>query len=339
MLVLDNALLLSLPQSKGQATTLSAITPVRGQPPYNAPMDAHTYLLAGLLSRHFALGRIVRFRSVTRGRQATCYEVFTAEEREFLVHLYPPAFPADALERMAKAVNAIDAERFSVVPFQSANDGHYVVAGPQHSRMMVGLNPVGTYLLPDQYTDHDLSQLGLRLAWLHRLLFEQLGSPLEDSLSRQLLAVSPEAQTKWALADAPTLLAELEDSLEATPAPAWAHGDLQPAAVLVDDDHQLRTVVDFALLTPADPLEDLVDVALHWCMAGDSLNGDRARSVFEAYRSLRSIDPERWGGAMDRYLARRLVAAAFATRPLPRNLSLLINQRSGLAKCLVEFSD
>lgn len=339
MLVLDNALLLSLPRCKGQATALSAITPGRGQPPYNAPMDAHTYLLAGLLSRHFALGRIVRFRSVTRGRQATCYEVFTAEEREFLVHLYPPAYAVEALERMAKTVNAIDAERFSVVPFQPANDGHYVVAGPQHSRMMVGLNPVGTYLLPDQYTDHDLSQLGLRLAWLHRLLFEQLGSPLEDSLSRQLLAVPVEAQAKWALSEVQALLTELEDSLEAAPATAWAHGDVQPAAVLLDDDHQLRTVVDFAQLTPADPLEDLVDVALHWCMAGDSLNAHRARTVFEAYGSLRAIDPDRWGGAMDRYLARRLVAAAAGARPLPRNLPLLVSQRSGLAKCLVEFSN
>ena len=57
-------------------------------------MDAQqTYLLNGLLTRNFGLGRIVRFREVERGRQASTFELFTAQENEYLVYLYPAGFP------------------------------------------------------------------------------------------------------------------------------------------------------------------------------------------------------------------------------------------------------
>ena len=40
--------------------------------------DRDAYVLNNLWSRYYDLGRIVRFRHVTRGRQATVWEVLTA---------------------------------------------------------------------------------------------------------------------------------------------------------------------------------------------------------------------------------------------------------------------
>ena len=79
--------------------------------------DQQTYLLNGLLTRNFDLGRISRFRKVTRGRQAETFEVLTSEHHEYVVHLYPPEFTAKQLNFAAQTMNTLDENRFSVVLF------------------------------------------------------------------------------------------------------------------------------------------------------------------------------------------------------------------------------
>ena len=101
--------------------------------------DQQTYLLNGLLSRQFGLGRIVRFRPVERGRQAQAFELFTAQEREYLAQLYPGSFPAQHLDLVARTVNTMDENRFSVVPFIRSKGNTFASEGPQNSRLMVSL--------------------------------------------------------------------------------------------------------------------------------------------------------------------------------------------------------
>src|SRR4051812_441582 len=97
--------------------------------------DQQAYLLNGLISRHFDLGRVVRFREVPRGRQAATIELLSAQGAEYLVQLFPPAFEAGSLDQMAEKVNRLDKERFSVVPFVrrkgAQGDLEFVAEGPQ----------------------------------------------------------------------------------------------------------------------------------------------------------------------------------------------------------------
>ena len=141
--------------------------------------DQQTYLLNGLFARQFDLGRIVRFRQVTRGRQAATFELLTAQQNEYLVYLYPAAYSAEQLDFMAGAVNSLDDNRFTVVPWVKGKSGSFVGEGLQNGRLMVSLGVAGSALATEQYTEHDVSQVGLRLAWMHRLLREQVAAPAE----------------------------------------------------------------------------------------------------------------------------------------------------------------
>jgi len=307
--------------------------------------DQLAYILNNLWERHFELGRILRFRTVTRGRQATCYEILTGEHREFLAYLFPALTEkrlGRPLDWLGDLLAALDRERFSVMPMVKGRANSYVVDGPQNTRMMVGLNPVGQYLLPDQWTLHDLNQLGLRLGWMHRLLATQLPTPdPTGGGAKGLLAGLPNATTLWdqlhqiqawpedrkaklGPIDWPQI-ETLQTRFHGTPAPGIVHGDMTPAAVLLDDDRQIRTIVDWSLLHPGDPLEDIIDAHVHWCLTKDGkLAREKAHALMQGYRSLRPVESLTAGGAVATWCAQRLVDAAHDLRPLPRSFPAVL---------------
>ncbi|HVT80901.1 MAG TPA: hypothetical protein VHM90_09610, partial [Phycisphaerae bacterium] len=193
--------------------------------------DNQTYLLNGLITRHFGVGRIVRFRQVERGRQAESFELFTAQEKEYLVQLYPPAFAAEHLEFVARAVNALDANRFSVVPFLASRARTFVTEGPQGRHMLLALAPAGSPLVPLEYTEHEISQVGLRLAWMHRLLMEQVQPPADvpsiaDRFYDQFFQTGPQGERPNPAAGGK--FAELHAMLRNIPSTGWVHGAITP---------------------------------------------------------------------------------------------------------------
>jgi hypothetical protein len=265
--------------------------------PYNAPVDdRQTYLLNGLIARNFGIGRIVRFRSVQRGRQAESFEVFTAEEKEYLVQLYAAIYDEDQLDFAAGAVNTLDRHCFSVMPFLPSKDVVFVAEGPQNRRMVLCLAPTGSAMTPRQYTEHDISQVGLRLAWMHRLLLEQLPRPKDFVPLKRRLPASD------------TTLDPLRDLLALPTWQGWVHGDIQPQALLHDADHQLRAITDWGLLHWGCPLEDLVDAFI--ALATDAQGAlDRRRGValLESYDSLVSIKRTPWSPVVASWCAQRLL--------------------------------
>ncbi len=305
---------------------------------YNASMDnQQTYLLNGLLTRHFGLGRIVRFRQVERGRQASTFELFTAQENEYLVYLYPAAYTVEQLNFVANTVNRLDLHRFSVVPFVKAKVGAFAAEGPQNSHMLVSIAPAGSVLAPASYSDHDVSQIGLRLAWMHRLLKEQLPDlPQQASLAERVReacgAVPPDA------ARPPIALNQLSPLLALLSLPTaqgWVHGDIQGSALLVDNDHQLRTVTDWGLLHAGSPLEDLVDAFLSLCTNADGeLLPVRGRALLEAYHSLLPIQRIPWMPVVASWCAQRILDSCENRRPLPRGFSRLLEEPERLATAL-----
>jgi hypothetical protein len=259
--------------------------------------DQQTYLLNGLIARSFGIGRIVRFRPVRRGRQAECYELFTAEEKEYLVHLFAPAYDEDQLDFVAGAVNTLDQHRFSVMPFLPSRNVVFVAEGPQNSRMVLSLAPAGSAMTPRQYTEHDISQVGLRLAWMHRLLQEQLPRPAKDvPLAKRIRASEGPLEPLRGLLSLPTCK-------------GWVHGDIQPAALLHDADHQLRAITKgafdrrrgIALLEPYDSLVSIkrtpwTPVVASWC-AQRLIDQDR-RPLPEGFAESVLPTPERLATAM-----------------------------------------
>src|SRR5687768_7799158 len=106
--------------------------------------DQQTYLLNGLLTRNFGLGRIVRFRQIPRGRQAQTFELLTHQQNEYTVYLYPQAFPPDHLNVVARTINTLDQHRFSVVPMLPTKESEtvFTAEGPQNTTMLVSLTTV-----------------------------------------------------------------------------------------------------------------------------------------------------------------------------------------------------
>jgi Ser/Thr protein kinase RdoA (MazF antagonist) len=303
--------------------------------------DQQTYLLNGLLTRNFDLGRISRFRNVARGRQTETFEILTAEHHEYVVYLYPPTYAPEQLEFVARTINMLDEHRFSVVPMLQRKDdpAHFSAEGPQGGTMLVGLATAGSAIPADQYTDHDISQVGLRLAWLHRLLKEQL-APGQSTQSLPVRLVQCVADPEF-LRLVPFITSEMRDRLlwmlqSATPR-GFAHGDIQPAAMLLDSDHQIRMLIDFGLLHEGCPLEDLVDALLSLCMdSAGTVIPARGRALLEAYDSLQPIKATPWTNVVAVWCAQRIVDAP--RRPVPKNLSqvLAAPERLGaaLASCL-----
>jgi Ser/Thr protein kinase RdoA (MazF antagonist) len=284
-----------------------------------------TYLLNGLLARQFGLGRIVRFREVRRGRQAATYEVMTAQQHEYVVYLYPAAYRVSQLSFMAGVLAGLDRERFTVVPMVAGKDGSFVGEGPQGTRMMVSLGTEGSVVPREQLTSHDISQVGLRLAWMHRLLKEHVDLPLEEPVLGKLVAEVLEDADGERVPDLDTGAREALLSALSLPAPgglAWAHGDVEAEALLHDADRQLRTVVDWGLLHAGSPLEDVVDAL--WMLCGDGAGGlerDKAAALLEAYDSLSPVRKAAWTGPVAMWAGRRFLDAAAGLRPAPAGLA------------------
>jgi Ser/Thr protein kinase RdoA (MazF antagonist) len=295
--------------------------------------DQQTYLLNGLIARQFGLGRVVRFRPVTRGRQATAYEIFTAQEREYLVQLYPPPFSSEHLEEIAQKVNRLDKERFSVVPFVSMKDGKFAGEGPQGSHMMVSLAPAGSALGAGQYSEHDISQIGLRLGWLHRLLKEQFDVPATVPLAERVEDAADDAGGMPPLSE--QQWRELAGLLALPVERGWAHGDLQAAALLLDHDHQVRTVVDWGLLHVGSPLEDLVDAFLSLCTDGAGrLALERGEALLEAYHSLLPIKGVAWTPVVATWCAQRILDSAAGRRAVPAGFEGVLKSPEGIATAM-----
>jgi Ser/Thr protein kinase RdoA (MazF antagonist) len=287
--------------------------------------EQQTYLLNGLLARQFGLGRIVRFREVKRGRQATTLEVMTAQQNEYLVYLYPAVFRVEQLGFVAGVLNGLDRERFTVVPMVAGKDGSFVGEGPQGTRMMVSLGTEGSVVPREQLTAHDISQVGLRLAWMHRLLREHVDLPVEVPA---LAGLVEEALEEADGERVPVLEGAAREALVsalALPLPGemgWVHGDVQAEALLHDADRQLRTVVDWGLLHPGCPLEDVVDAL--WMLCGGVAGGlekEKAEALLEAYHSLLPVKEAAWTPVVAAWCGRRWVDAVAGRRKAPAGLA------------------
>ena len=187
------------------------------------------------------------------------------------------------------------------------------------------------------YTDHDVSQIGLRLAWMHRLLKEQLPElPRQPPLSERLRAVCSTVLPDGARA--PVVLDQLSPLLTLLRLPTaqgWVHGDIQTLALLVDNDHQLRTITDWALLHSGSPLEDLVDAFLSLCTNSEGrLLPVRGRALLESYRSLIPIQRVPWTPVVACWCAQRILDCCENRRPLPMGFSKLLEQPERLATAL-----
>lgn len=306
--------------------------------------DRAAYLLNGLWSRYYDLGRIIRFRQVQRGRQATCYELLTSEQNEYLVSLYPATFDLNHFDAIAAAALLLHREHFPIAEIVAAKDHQPAVTGPQGSVMMVTANVVGQYLLPDEWSLHDLSQLGLRLGWMHRLMHDHFAPPPELPVLGQDLTAALGDNPAHVKKKLPPLEVEhlfnLRSALAELPPAGWAHGDFQPAAVMMDEDRQIRAITDLALLHFGDPLEDLLDAFVHWCVGSDGIVAEqRGRSLVESYRSLRptaeTLATERpWAQVVQRWCGQRIVDAAAGRRTLPRGFATYLADPSGLASAV-----
>ncbi len=307
--------------------------------------DRYAYMLNALWSRHYDLGRVIRFRHVQRGRQTLAYEVLTAEQREYTVYLFLPGYEVATLDHMAQTLDILDKNRFSVVPMVPSKEDQWSVDGPQGQRMMVGLNTDGQQLPPEAWSAHDMSQLGLRLAWMHRLLKEQLDSPQTGGEAARLcLRDQLQTASQKSPADLPHRMpklnpahtgARLVNELTDAAAASWCHGDIQPAAFLLDHDRQIRTIVDWGLLHPGDPLEDLIDAFIHWCIGTDGLvNSDTARSLLEAYRTLCPIAKEGWRPAVQCWCAHRIIDATRDLNPLPKGFGQILADPAALVRAI-----
>jgi Ser/Thr protein kinase RdoA (MazF antagonist) len=294
--------------------------------------DQQTYLLNGLLTRHFGLGRIVRFREVPRGRQTRCFELLTAQQQEYLVQLFSPANSADDLEFAAGAVNLLDEHRFSVMPFVHSKEVVFVAPGPQNQHLLVSLAPAGSALAAAQYTPHDISQVGLRLGWMHRLLQEVLPEPKAAVSLGERFAAFYAAQ---GAAIAEPLYRQLHGLLGLVQVRGWAHGDIQLASLLHDNDHQLRAVVDWGLLHWGSPLEDVVDafVALAHDAQGN-LDRIRGRSLLESYDSLVTIKRVAWTPVIAAWCAQRLLDQQNGRRPVPGDFASIMTSPERLAMAM-----
>ncbi|MGN6369878.1 MAG: phosphotransferase [Phycisphaerae bacterium] len=303
--------------------------------------DQQTYLLNGLLARQFGLGRIIRFRQVTRGRQAATFELLTAQQNEYLAYLYPAAYPAEQLDFMAGAVNSLDDNRFTVVPWMKAKSGGFVGEGLQNGRLMVSLAVAGSALPPEQYTEHDVSQVGLRLAWMHRLLREQVPAPPEKVQLAIRLEREISGGDEHPVANVPAIGRETIGrlvglmGLPVAVENGWVHGDVQPAALMHDADHQLRAMVDWGLLHWGSPLEDVVDAFLGLCVKADgTFDQLRGSVLLESYASLVPLKKVAWTPVVAAWCAQRIIDAVGGRRGVPGNFSGIVGSPEAVATAI-----
>jgi hypothetical protein len=196
--------------------------------------------------------------------------------------------------------------------------------------MMVTLAPLGSKLPRAMYTEHDISQIGLRLAWMHRLLKEELPElPTEAPLADRLRRVMDGGVVQR------DQIGPLMEILGMSAGQGWVHGDMRLPALLVDSDHQLRTITDWGLLHVGSPLEDVVDVFMSVCTDGQGrLVQARGRALLEAYGSLLAIERTPWTPVVASWCAQRILDAAARRRELPEGFERLLRWPERLATAL-----
>ena len=131
-----------------------------------------------------------------------------------------------------------------------------------------------------------------RLAWMHRLLKEQLAEPGAETSApavrfQALFAGDPQRPLPGEVSSA--ALERLRSLVNLRPGQGWVHGDIQSLALLHDGDQQLRTATDWGLLHYGCPLEDLVDAFLFLATTPGKagiVDASRAGVLMEAYDSL-----------------------------------------------------
>jgi Ser/Thr protein kinase RdoA (MazF antagonist) len=300
--------------------------------------DRFIYLLNGLIAREYSLGRIARFRHIKRGRQAQAVELLTAEGREFVAWLYPQAFTPDRFTQLAPIAAAMADEHFPIARLVPTHPARYAAEGPQSQALVITEATPGVPLPREEWTAQMLSLVGLRLAWLHRLLSAQPASATDDQLSQRFAkaCATPTART-------PSLPPQIKASLTEASATVdnlfQVHRDISADSVLLDGERQMRSIVDWGLLAPGCAEEDLLNVFQQWCVQADgTVRSDELRAFLEAYRTLcpLPLDPaERWTQTAARWLAATYVDAADGTRALPRGWMTMAREPRAIADALL----
>ncbi len=296
--------------------------------------DRTVYLLNGLVERHYDVGRVLRFRKIIRGRQADCFEILTAGQQEFLLLLFPPAFDSAMLQSAGALTAQLGAAGFPVprTVHASSPETGWVASGPQGSHLMLSTQPQGQALAVGGWSSQDLSHLGLRLAWLHRLLIQQRPSMVVSSteISQRLQALVNEPAPGYDAVKRALQARQVEKLIEqvadiALECTLWRHGSLTPEAVLMDADHQIVSVLDWGYCQVGFPHEDVVDVFLNWCVDVDGqIRSPEAQSFLQAYFSLHSTTAPPWHETVLIWTAHRLIAALSGSAQLPRGFATIL---------------
>jgi hypothetical protein len=169
---------------------------------------------------------------------------------------------------------------------------------------------------------------------MHRLLLEQFPElPPATPMAERVQKVMEESGALAMMSedDRQNFLGMLAMPLER----GWVHGDFQAAALLLDNDHQLRTIVDWGLLHAGTPLEDLVDAFLALCAgANGRLLLERGRSLMEAYATLMPIKTLAWTPVVATWCAQRILDAGEGRRALPVGFETVLRRPEGIATAM-----
>lgn len=294
--------------------------------------DREAYLLNGIVQRDFRVGRVIRFRKLSRGRQCESIEILTSERRSFLVLIYPAVYSRKQLNNGARKSNILFKGTFPSLQFIEPidTDRGWVVDGPQSSHLMVVTFPAGQPLECEKWNSQNLSQLGVRLAWMHRMTSEIDRRTTDTSLfvrvNRLLEEPSPRRDNLLSLLDANALQQFIDNQKGNTPLPGWIHGGINRSSVLLDDDRQITTFIDWGLTSHGSRFEDAVDVFVEWCVddAGQ-IRAMEARAFLEAFLSLEpASDYPDWQKIVDYWCLRQIYNALMGYRRLPRGFGSII---------------
>lgn len=324
--------------------------------------DRMAYALHALLNDHYEMGRILRFREIRRGAQAECFELLTAEQNEFLLFLYPPDFSRRTLCDAAPVMDRLAGAGFPISRPVASRDQDaarrnvYAIEGPQGSHFFVTTLAPGQMVVAADWSNHNLSNLGLRLGWLHRTMREAFsadatgaeqnipsaGKPVQALVLRLAAALegaSPRGQQiRQMLSSAAVdrLLTDLE-KLEKLPNSAigYVHGAISPDAVLLDHDRHIASLVDWGNFSIGLPAQDVIDAFVHWCVHKDGeVRADAAQALLQAYLSLEKFRGDQWHSVVIAWCAHRLTAALLGRTHLPRGFGSILENPHSLSATL-----
>ncbi|NNM84168.1 MAG: phosphotransferase [Phycisphaerales bacterium] len=301
--------------------------------------DQTAYALNALVQRHYNVGRIVRFRPVQRGRQCESYELLTAGGQEYTLQVYLPEFTQELLDRTAAVLELISQDGFPVghpVGLKQ-KDAAIACVGPQN-RLMLLLDMLHGQSLPvEQWSEQDLSQLGVRLAWMHRSLAHVPFPPINLGCGNRLrvAAAAHEARATRIAAALGTETFEQLAALKPPGEPVLGHGSLDPAAIMLDGDRLITAITDWGAVGLGTTESDIVDALVLWCVQADGTGiYPRAKAFCEAYFSLANSKAFDWGQAVRQWCVHRGAEAVAGRRPLPRGFADIAREPQSLADML-----